>query len=406
MRLLSALFVGAASAQFARLSFTTFTDRECKEGSNTTFEPLNTCIKEQRPNHYRRITCADDGKSGTDIEYSDECQTQIGNPHRFQTDTCLSVGGARGSFQMACVRGEESQESQANDFEAWTTRHEKVYATSAEYEKRAGIFKANLLKAQIRNLESIQNGGDAVHGVTQFSDLTEEEFRNTYLMPNYVPVEDDRFVETSLEVAADVDWRTKGVLTRVKDQGQCGSCWAFSATEAIESYAMLSNKYPLHELSPQQINSCDKTDGGCNGGNTESAYMYVVRAGGIETEQSYPYTSGSGRTGTCMADTTKFVVKVAGYKAVARGEPSLETALNNGPVSVCLAADAFQTYRGGILASCPGQIDHCVQAVGYTADYWIIRNSWGANWGEAGFLRLKRGSNLCHVSDDVTYPTF
>jgi C1A family cysteine protease len=281
-----------------------------------------------------------------------------------------------------------------------------VYATSDEYQKRSSIFQSNLMKAQVRNIESIQNGGDAAFGITQFSDLTEEEFRSTYLMPNYQPIEEDRFIETTTNAANDIDWRTQGVLTRVKDQGQCGSCWAFSATEAIESYAKISGKYQLSELSPQQINSCDKSDGGCNGGNTETAYNYVVRAGGIESEASYPYTSGRGTTGPCLADASKFIVKVAGYKAVARGETNLEAALNNGPVSVCLAADAFQTYRGGILASCPGQIDHCVQAVGYTADYWIIRNSWGAGWGEAGFLRLKRGANLCHVSDDMTYPTF
>jgi len=305
---------------------------------------------------------------------------------------------------IKCVNGVE--DSQTNDFEAWLARHGKVYATHAEYEKRSSIFKANLLKAQVHNLESIQNGGDAAFGITQFSDLTEEEFRTTYLMPNYVPSDEDRFTETSLSAALAIDWRTRGVLTPVKDQGQCGSCWAFSATEAIESYAHISGKYTLQHLSAQQINSCDRGSGGCNGGSTSSAFKYVQTAGGIETDTVYPYTSGRGVTGTCHADPTKYVVKIAGYRAVARGEPSLETALNNGPVSVCVAANAFQTYHGGILASCPGSIDHCVQAVGYTADYWILRNSWGAGWGEAGFIRVKRGADLCHVADDVTYPTF
>jgi hypothetical protein len=352
----------------------------------------------------RIVRCADDGSSAGEQEYGDAaCQRAQGDPRRIATNQCI-IAGDRGSFEAKCVGRDVND--QVNDFDAWVTRHGKAYATSAEYEKRSTIFKANLLKAQVRNIESVQNGGDAVFGITKFSDLTEGEFRDTYLMPNYESIDQDRFVETATSNLADVDWRTKGVITRVKDQGQCGSCWAFSATEAIESYSVLSGKYQLQELSPQQINSCDKNDGGCNGGNTESAYRYVVSAGGIETEVAYPYTSGRGQTGACMVDASKFVVKVAGYKAVAQGETNLEAALNNGPVSVCLAADAFQTYRGGILATCPGRIDHCVQAVGFTADYWIIRNSWGAGWGEAGFLRLKRGANLCHVSDDVTYPTF
>jgi hypothetical protein len=347
----------------------------------------------------RKLACATDGKSATDQEYADAtCTRTSGDPHMIRTDTCAAFG-AFGSFQAKC-------ETKLEDFDSWVVRHGKVYATSAEYEKRASIFQENLLKSQILNVESVENGGDAAFGVTQFSDLSEDEFRSTFLRPNFEPVEEDRFVETAVNALADVDWRTKGVITGVKDQGQCGSCWAFSATEAIESYATLSGKYRLTSLSPQQINSCDKNDGGCNGGNPQTAYRYVTSAGGIESEQSYPYTSGRGQTGACLFDASKVVVKVAGYKAVASGESNLEAALNNGPPSVCVAANAFQTYHGGILASCPGSIDHCVQAVGYTADYWIIRNSWGAGWGEAGFLRLKRGANLCHVADDVTYPTF
>jgi hypothetical protein len=379
------------------------------QGANATVEPLNKCIVEVRAGRARMLKCAADGKTAEDQEYGDsECKREAGPPHRIVTNECVPLGADRGSHQARCTgaNGEEVEE-QHNDFDAWVARHGKVYATGAEYEKRAAIFKQNLLKAQLGNIESVQNGGDAVFGVTKFSDLTQEEFRSTFLMPNYESIEDqDRFTETAVNAAFDIDWRSRGVLTPVKDQGQCGSCWAFSATEAIESYSVISGKYRLQSLSPQQINSCDKNDGGCNGGNTETAYGYVVRAGGIETEASYPYTSGRGQTGPCLADPTKFVVKIAGYRAVARGESNLEAALNNGPVSVCLAAEAFQTYHGGILASCPGRIDHCVQAVGYTADYWVLRNSWGANWGEAGFIRLKRGSNLCQVSDDVTYPTF
>lgn len=254
-------------------------------------------------------------------------------------------------------------------------------------------------------------GGEAVFGITKFMDLTKEEFKARYL--TYVPRNTsgvEYYTPTTPAVAA-VDWRTKGVLTAVKDQGQCGSCWAFSATQAIESYAMMSGKYSLVKLSPQQINSCDKTDGGCNGGNTETAYEYVKKVGGLETEATYPYTSGtSGITGTCKFNAADIKVAIAGYTSVTKGEANLKSALNDGPVSVCLAAGSFQTYRSGILKLCVPPVDHCVQAVGYddsaSTPYWIVRNSWGSSWGEAGFIRLEMGKDICHISDDVTFPTF
>jgi len=287
--------------------------------------------------------------------------------------------------------------------------HDKHYSTDAEWVKRLSIFADNMEKVAQQNKDHIAIGGEAVFGITKFSDLTAEEFKSmylTYIPPNTTTVEYTVPVHNG-ELAATVDWRTKGAVTPVKDQGQCGSCWAFSATEAIESYAFLHNG-KLQTLSPQQINSCDKVDGGCNGGNTESAYEYVHSAGGIETEASYPYTSGGGATGKCKFDVTKAVVKITGYKSVATGEANLQTALNSGPVSICIAADAFQSYNSGILKSCPGQIDHCVQAVGYDAtnNYWLVRNSWATSWGEQGYARVMMGKNLCHISDDVTYPTF
>merc|ERR550532_2053278 len=144
------------------------------------------------------------------------------------------------------------------------------------------------------NAEHVLINGEAVFGVTKFSDLTPEEFKATYL--TYRPSNRTRDVkDPAIEgpVANDIDWVEKGAVTPVKNQGQCGSCWAFSATAAIESYAKLAGK-GLKVLSAQQINSCDKEDGGCNGGNTESAYEYVKEAGGIELDSDYPYTSGGG----------------------------------------------------------------------------------------------------------------
>lgn len=295
-------------------------------------------------------------------------------------------------------------------FAQFAEKYGKTYSAD-EYAKRVTIFAQNLERAKALNKGQDMLGGESVHGITKFMDLTPEEFSAIYL--NYIPHDEPReSITYSNATDADVvDWRTKGVLTAVKDQGQCGSCWAFSATEAIESYAKLSGKYGLIELSPQQINSCDTVDGGCNGGNTETAYKYVQDAGGLVTESDFPYTSGTtGRTGECTFDESQVKVSINGFTSVSQGEDNLKSALNDGPVSVCVAANAFQTYSGGVLKYCPGQIDHCVQAVGYdtTGDqsYWIIRNSWAESWGEDGFIRVIMGKDACKVADDVTFPTF
>jgi len=294
-------------------------------------------------------------------------------------------------------------------FTNFMAEYGKTYS-DVEFSTRLGIFAQNLERVNQMNKEHILLGGEAVFGVTKFSDLTPEEFKAMYL--TYQPSNSSApRVNVVLDGEPDtvVDWRTKGAVTPVKDQGQCGSCWAFSATEAIESYSFL-NDGKLVALSAQQITSCDKTDGGCNGGNTETAYGYVKKAGGIESSDDYPYHSGGGSTGVCKFDSSKVAVKIAGYKSVSRGEANLKAALNNGPVSVCLAAEAFQSYRSGILRSCPGSVDHCVQAVGYddsnSPPYWTVRNSWATSWGEKGYIRIASGSDLCKISDDVTYPTF
>jgi len=299
-------------------------------------------------------------------------------------------------------------------FNTFTAEHGIEYDTQAEWGHRLGVFAENIVRIEAHNERHVAEGGERVFGVNKFSDLTPEEFKAGFLtyVPSENPVPDEEREIPSVEAPlASIDWRSKGVVTPVKDQGRCGSCWAFSATEAIESYAKMSGKYSLIQLSPQQINSCDRNDGGCNGGNTETAYRYVKSVGGLERESDYPYTSGStGRTGSCQFQASKIAVKITGYVAVRSGESNLQSALNKGPVSVCLAAESFQYYNSGILKSCAPPVDHCVQAVGYNSGYstpyWIVRNSWGTSWGEKGYIRIMMGKDLCSISDDVTYPTF
>jgi len=295
-------------------------------------------------------------------------------------------------------------------FKDFQVKYNKTYETLEESIKRLEVFAENLEKVERQNKEHVAIGGEEVFGVTKFMDLSAAEFKQKYLTAQPNNVADSERVQPDLSrpQALDIDWRTKGVVTTIKDQGQCGSCWAFSAVDAIESYGVLNGKYTLTKLSTQQVNACDKVDGGCNGGNTESAYEYVSKAGGIETEQDYPYTSGGGRTGICKFEASKVAYKISGYKSIAKGEDNVHAAMTDGPLSICVAAEAFQTYNSGILKLCPGGIDHCVQAIGYddSANYWLVRNSWGTSWGEKGFIRMEQGKNICKIGNDATYPTF
>lgn len=308
---------------------------------------------------------------------------------------------------VACVSATIFDSKLTDAFGSFMEKYSKSYDTVEEYAKRLGVFTENIERVNKMNAEHILIGGEAVFGVTPFSDLTPEEFKMYYL--GYKPSNSSKnYVTVKLEgpPANDIDWVSRGMVTAVKDQGRCGSCWAFSATAAIESYAAIKTSSGLNVLSAQQINSCDKRDGGCNGGNTETAYGYVRGAGGIELNSDYPYTSGGGSTGSCKFVRSRIKTSISGYHSVSRGESNLQSALNQGPASVCLAASSWQSYTGGILQNCDNQVDHCVQATGYASNYWVIRNSWSTSWGEEGFIRLARGMDLCKVADDVTYPTF
>jgi len=193
-------------------------------------------------------------------------------------------------------------------------------------------------------------------------------------------------------------------VTPVKDQGQCGSCWAFSATETIESYWALAGN-TLVGLSEEQIVDCDTNDGGCNGGNTQTAYQYVYSAGGMDTESAYPYNGGGS---SCNFDASGVVAKIQNQGSSIDGEDGIYSQTSTaGPVSVCVAASTWQNYQGGILTSCDTQVDHCVQLTGYynygqSNAYWNVRNSWGADWGESGYIWVAIGQDLCQIGDDAT----
>lgn len=296
-------------------------------------------------------------------------------------------------------------------FQEFMDKYDRKYET--EYERQFRFLQFSSSLDEIERLEKLNPL--ATFGYNHLSDRTPDELSalRGYVKPVTTPKPDNVSQPKVEAMANEVDWRTKGVVSAVKNQEQCGSCWAFSATEEIESsWAMKGNRVP--DLSPQQITSCDTQDGGCNGGNTETAYQYVKQAGGIDTASSYPYTSGNGNTGRCKVKKSGFYpgIKVSGYNSVGRdNENALASAMNtDGPISVCLDASSWSYYTGGVMTSCGKQVDHCVQAVGYNKNaatpYWIVRNSWGTGWGINGYIHLEMGKDLCAITNDPTTVNF
>ena len=293
-------------------------------------------------------------------------------------------------------------------WEGFKNEYNKNYQTMEEESTRFNLFIENLKMADLRNQAELKNKGNAVHGITKFSDMSQAEFESKMLTSDAslkskstVAVE----IATPVDASAGlVDWTGK-YTTPVKDQGYCGSCWAFSATEQIESDSMrtLGTSYLL---SPEQITQCDTTSSGCNGGWTEHAYNYVTKAGGLETDSDYPYTSYQGVTGSCHSTASKYVIGVSKYTTI-KGESSMASYVQStGPLSVCVDASSWNSYKGGIMTSCGNRVDHCVQAVGVdasTGGYWKVRNSWGTSWGESGYIRLAYGQNTCDITNDPTW---
>ena len=318
-------------------------------------------------------------------------------------------------------------------WESYKSEFGKQYPTMQEENARFGIFMNNLAVIDQRNAAESAVGGDAVHGINKFTDLSQEEFAQRYLLSD-VSFKSGKKAEVAqvkpLPEGADalVDW-TGTYTTPVKDQGYCGSCWAFSATEQIESQYFLAGN-TLTEFAPQQLVSCDTTDAGCNGGDTITAFDYVQSAGGMALEADYPYTSGkAGVTGSCQSFTPAGG-DISGYtyatpactsrKCDSQDEDTLVANLGStAPVSICVDASEWSSYTGGVFdGSCNSgyyQLDHCVQLIGYTgysgsADsssdgYYIVRNSWGSDWGEEGMIYLGMGSNACGVATEATFVT-
>ncbi|KAL0849602.1 hypothetical protein ABMA28_013861 [Loxostege sticticalis] len=296
-------------------------------------------------------------------------------------------------------------------FEDFVQTYNKEYTNEAEKQARFEIFKNNLENINMKNKMS----QSAVFGITQFSDLTQEEFTQTFtgcVMPGgETTCSRTSLASNATGVAApeNFDWRNQNKVTSVKNQQQCGSCWAFSTAGTIEGqYAMKHNQ--LVDLSPQQLVDCSRSNHGCHGGWMSAAILDTAEFGGLMSWQSYPYMASQGM---CRANAGQITAQVTGCRnfAVASEEDLKQTLAQVGPLSIALAASSWNHYTGGIYdaSMCDQNIDHAVLLVGYGTEngkpYWTIKNSWGSQWGESGYIRISRNQNTCNLMGSGQFVT-
>lgn len=343
---------------------------------------------------------------------------------------CASAGKTTHSDESAFIADAEAK------FREFRYKHLKSYASASEESLRFENFVANMKKA--KEMES--SNPLASFGATRFADMSEAEFASLYLnegefFRRAIALRDAKTVEeqkgllmkdssTSSALLATapladrlatqntrIDWREKGAVSRVKDQGPCGSCWAFSTTGNVEG-AWVAAGNTLAPLSEQFLVSCVSTNRGCGGGLMDNAYAWLLehRRGEMITEEAYPY-AGTHVTPHCKSDEEldKLAVGavITGYTHLEESEDTLAAYVAKHPIAIAVDATSFQTYRGGILTNCISrQINHAVLAVGFDTQhmppYWIIKNSWGPNWGESGYVRIAKGSNQCLVTAYAT----
>ncbi|KQJ91493.1 ervatamin-B [Brachypodium distachyon] len=352
-----------------------------------------------------------------------------------------SSASSRLSFQTTTAFEETDPtilQTMAPRFQRWKAEHGRAYATRDEELRRLRVYARN-----VRYIEAA-NGDPAAGltyqlGETAYTDLTADEFTAMYTSPSPVlSAHDDEaagammittragavdaggqqvyFNVSTAGAPASVDWRAKGAVTEVKNQGRCGSCWAFSTVAVVEGIHQIRTGN-LISLSEQELVDCDTLDYGCDGGVSYHALEWIASNGGIATEADYPYT---GKDGACVANKLPLhAAAISGFARVAtRSEPSLANAVAAQPVAVSIEAGGanFQHYVKGVYnGPCGTRLNHGVTVVGYGEEegdgekYWIVKNSWGKKWGDGGYFRMKKDvagkpEGLCGIAIRPSFP--
>ncbi|XP_057450709.1 zingipain-2-like [Lotus japonicus] len=308
-------------------------------------------------------------------------------------------------------------EAMRKRFESWRKQHDRRYENPEEWQVRFSIYQTNL-----EFIECINSQNNSYYLTdNKFADLTNEEFKSIYL--GYGKTRLSSNAGAGLfryhghgDLPESVDWRKKGAVTGIKDQGTCGSCWAFSAVAAVEGIHQIKSG-KLISLSEQELIDCDVGNGnqGCAGGLMDTAFTFIKKNGGLTTERDYPY---KGKDGTCNKEkAAHHAVTISGHKKVpASNEAMLKAAAAHQPVSVGIDAGGFlfQLYSGGVFSGfCGKELNHAVTVVGYGREvngpkYWLVKNSWGADWGEAGYMKILRDTQdkdgTCGIAMVASYP--
>jgi len=321
-----------------------------------------------------------------------------------------------GAFAWKLPRPRTIQETQ---FQKYIRDYSKVYKNLAEYNKRLGNFKDNL-----KNFVDLSKEHPlATFGLNKFSDMTSSEFKEKYLMRSFDPADAclwpyHRMAKINrVQIPSTFDWRTKNAVSPVKNQQECGSCWTFSTAENIEGQWFLAGHTPVPSLSEQWIVDCshgclqsepDLCNGGCGGGLPWLAYEDIIANKGLTGESNDPYT---GEQGTCPSGDPA-VATISNWTALDTDATDIITYMvSNGPLSITLNAGLLMSYTGGVItgdpSDCPNSgSDHAVLLVGYdntqSPPYWIVKNSWGSDWGENGYFRIESDNQLCGINSCVT----